>query len=237
MTLQANERNNALSTPWTMQEFFAGSGLVAYGLDGVFRPVWSNDICDKKATVYRANFSDEHFVLGDIKNISGASLPFAHLSWASFPCQDLSLAGSLRGIDAERSGLVHGASVADSHTERNGDFVINNTIIHCTTAPGEPLIQKCKANIRSGCLPIIITIFERVQTALDLAADAELSGRIDVWDIQQFLSTNINEHALFNGTTRNAKLADIIENYNAIIDEKESDPSLRIEFETKCPTH
>jgi len=128
---------------------------------------------------------------------------------------------------------IHGASVADSHTERNGDFVINNTIIHCTTAPGEPLIQKCNANIRSGCLPVIITIFERVRTALDLAADAELSGRIDVWDIQQFLSTNISEHTLFNGAARNAKLADIIENYNAIIDKKETDPSLRIEFEAK----
>jgi len=47
-----------------------------------------------------------HFVLGDIKNIKGRDLPFAHLSWASFPCQDLSLAGSIGGIHASRSGLV-----------------------------------------------------------------------------------------------------------------------------------
>jgi len=128
---------------------------------------------------------------------------------------------------------VYGASVADSPTDRNGDFVINNTIIHCTTAPGEPLIQKCGANIRAGCTPVIITIFERVKTALDLAADADLNGRIEVWDIQQFLSTNINEHSMFDGLVRNAKLADIIEKYNAIIDETETDPSLRIEFEAK----
>jgi len=89
-----------------MHEFFAGSGLVAYGLKGMFRPVWSNDICPKKASVYKANFTGEHFVVGDIKNISGVGLPFAHLSWASFPCQDLSLAGSLGGIDAKRSGLI-----------------------------------------------------------------------------------------------------------------------------------
>ena len=128
---------------------------------------------------------------------------------------------------------IHGASVADAPTERSGDFVISNTILHCTTAPGEPLIHKCKANIRAGCLPVIITIFERVQTALDLAADAELSGRVEVWDIQQFLSTNVNEHSLFDGAARNAKLADLIERYNAIIDEKETDPSLRIEFEAR----
>jgi DNA (cytosine-5)-methyltransferase 1 len=89
-----------------MHEFFAGSGLVAYGLKGMFCPVWSSDICEKKAAVYRANFAGRHFVLEDIKNVCGADLPFAHLSWASFPCQDLSLAGMLGGIDARRSGLV-----------------------------------------------------------------------------------------------------------------------------------
>lgn len=121
---------------------------------------------------------------------------------------------------------IHGASVADASTDRSGDFIINNTILHCTTAPGEPLIQKCKENIRAGCLPVIITIFDRVKTALDLASDADLSGRIEVWDIQQFLSTNVNEHSLFDGSARNAKLADIISKYNVIIDEKETDPSL-----------
>jgi hypothetical protein len=128
---------------------------------------------------------------------------------------------------------IHGAYVADSPTDRSGDFVISNTILHCTTAPGEPLIHKCKTNIRAGYFPIIITIFDRVKTALDLAADADLSGRIEVWDIQQFLSTNISEHSLFDGAARNAKLADIIEKYNAIITEVETDPSLRIEFEAK----
>jgi len=104
--LEATSKVNLSQAPWTMHEFFAGSGLVAYGLKGMFRPVWSNDICPKKAAVYRANFEDSHFVLDDIKNISGVSLPYAHLSWASFPCQDLSLAGSIGGIDAKRSGLV-----------------------------------------------------------------------------------------------------------------------------------
>lgn len=80
---------------------------------------------------------------------------------------------------------------------------------------------------------MIITIFKRVRTALDLAADAGLEGRVDVWDIQQFLSTNINEHSLFDSSARSAKLADIIEKYNAIIEEKETDPSLKIEYEPK----
>lgn len=104
--MDANPKVTVASAPWTMHEFFAGSGLVAYGLRGMFRPVWANDISPRKAAVYEANLPSQHFVLDDIKNISGNDLPFAQVSWASFPCQDLSLAGSMGGIDAQRSGLV-----------------------------------------------------------------------------------------------------------------------------------
>ena len=94
------------AAPYTMLEFFAGSGLVACGMKGMFDSIWANDICEKKAAVYRANAADDHFVLGDICNVSGRDLPAANLSWASFPCQDLSLAGLSGGIHASRSGLV-----------------------------------------------------------------------------------------------------------------------------------
>lgn len=87
-------------------EFFAGSGLVAEGLKQYFRPVWANDICSKKADVYKANHSAKHFHLGSIVDVDGFTLPDASLAWASFPCQDLSLAGQTEGINAARSGLV-----------------------------------------------------------------------------------------------------------------------------------
>ena len=70
--------------PFRMHEFFAGSGLVAYGMKGMFMPVWSNDINDRKASVYKANFVSDHFLLGDIKDVKGDELPPTHLSWASF---------------------------------------------------------------------------------------------------------------------------------------------------------
>ena len=107
------------------------------------------------------------------------------------------VAAKLCLIMPENAFEIHGASVADAPTERSGDFVINNTIIHCTTMPGALLIEKCKANLRGGCHPVIITIFERVHTALNLAEDAGLAGRVEVWDIQQFLSSNVYEHSLF----------------------------------------
>jgi len=140
------------------------------------------------------------------------------------------VAAKLCLIMPEGSFEIHGASVADAPTARSGDFVINKTIIHCTTSVGDLLINKCKSNINSGYRPVIITIFERVQTALNQIEDAGLAGRVEVWDIQQFLSSNVHEHSLFDEDKRNAKLGAIIENYNQIVMEKETDPSLRIEF-------
>lgn len=87
-------------------EFFAGSGLVAQGLSDFFQPAWANDICAKKAAVYTANHGGGHFHLGSISDISGGTLPWTPVAWASFPCQDLSLAGLTEGINGSRSGLV-----------------------------------------------------------------------------------------------------------------------------------
>ena len=65
------------------------------------------------------------------------------------------VAAKLCLILPEGSFEIHGASVADGPTDRNGDFVIGNTVIHCTTMPGALLIEKCKANLRAGCHPVI----------------------------------------------------------------------------------
>ncbi|MDR3121974.1 MAG: DNA cytosine methyltransferase [Clostridiales bacterium] len=78
--IQPIDRRVDLScAPWTMHEFFAGSGLVAYGLKGMFSPIWANDISEKKTAVYSANFKNNHFILDDIKKVNGADLPCAHL--------------------------------------------------------------------------------------------------------------------------------------------------------------
>lgn len=45
-------------------DFFDGSGLVTQGAKHACVPVWSNDICPKKAAIYRANHGDGHLHLG-----------------------------------------------------------------------------------------------------------------------------------------------------------------------------
>jgi DNA (cytosine-5)-methyltransferase 1 len=90
----------------TALDFFAGSGLVSHALSPYFKTIWANDICPKKAAVFMANHNDTPFAQCSITAVSGKQIPFGILSWASFPCQDLSLAGNLNGIQAKRSGLV-----------------------------------------------------------------------------------------------------------------------------------
>ncbi len=68
----------------------------------------------------------------------------------------------------------------------------------CSPIKSSLLIEICKANLRGGFHPVIITILKRVHTALNLAEDAELAGRVEVWDIQQFLSGSVYEHNLFD---------------------------------------
>jgi DNA (cytosine-5)-methyltransferase 1 len=91
-------------------EFFAGGGLARLGLEPDFACTFANDLSPAKAAAYRSAFppgDDMHE--GDIWKLTPAKMPGkAALAWASFPCQDLSLAGARRGLAAPRSGAFWG---------------------------------------------------------------------------------------------------------------------------------
>ncbi len=89
----------------TCLDFFAGSGLVSAGLSNEFSTIWANDISAKKAAVFNANNTASVLQVCPIENVRGDLLPKADMSWGSFPCQDLSLAGDINGLFAPRSGL------------------------------------------------------------------------------------------------------------------------------------
>lgn len=125
---------------------------------------------------------------------------------------------------------IHGASDADDQTGREGDFIVGDTAIHCTTAPAGLLIEKCKSNLGHGLNPVIVTVSDRVVTARNLLEDAGIGSRVEVWDLQQFLSINVYEHGLFSSNDRRRFLADLVSGYNGIIDECKTDPSLHIEY-------
>lgn len=83
--------------------------MVRGGLGPDWTCRFANDIDAKKAASYRANWGDDSLHLGDVANVEPRQLPGqADLAWASFPCQDLSLAGAGLGLAGHRSGAFHG---------------------------------------------------------------------------------------------------------------------------------
>lgn len=125
----------------------------------------------------------------------------------------------------------HGFSVADAPSNRSGDFLIGDVAIHVTTAPGEALIRKCQGNLSLGLRPLIVTTEDGVGGAKALSKQAGVDDRLDVIEIEQFIATNVYEWSVFERDARPTAVQDIIERYNRIVADVESDPSLRIEFE------
>lgn len=92
-------------------EFFAGIGLMRLGLERAgWKVVYSNDIDENKYEIYAANFPDapRHFVLEDIHRVSVNKIPDIQLATASFPCNDLSLAGAMAGLGGRHSSAFWG---------------------------------------------------------------------------------------------------------------------------------
>ena len=107
----------ALDAPFRFYEFFAGAGMARMGLGNDWECVWANDNDARKREIYEHNFGSTHFDARDVFDVAeeigsesadkstSPSFPRnVDMAWASFPCQDLSLAGWQRGMSAKRSG-------------------------------------------------------------------------------------------------------------------------------------
>ena len=111
VALKGTEANaRALLPQKTVAEFFAGIGLMRMGLERQgWRVAFANDIDRQKHAMYQGHFgADAQFVLGDIHAIPVERVPTVALATASFPCNDLSLAGSRRGLSGKQSSAFWG---------------------------------------------------------------------------------------------------------------------------------
>jgi DNA (cytosine-5)-methyltransferase 1 len=91
-------------------EFFAGIGLMRIGLEKAgWRIALANDIDDDKWEMYKAHFGDTgEFIVEDIHKLKPDQIPTVALATASFPCNDLSLAGARHGLAGEQSSAFWG---------------------------------------------------------------------------------------------------------------------------------
>ncbi len=80
--------------------------MVSFGLGPQWNCLFANEIDVKKARAYQANHGGgEELYVSDVADVNVDDLPGnPDLVWASFPCQDLSVAGKGRGLAGKRSG-------------------------------------------------------------------------------------------------------------------------------------
>ncbi|WP_310677942.1 DUF4928 family protein, partial [Burkholderia multivorans] len=84
--------------------------------------------------------------------------------------------------------------------------------------------------INDGHRPIIVTTARGLTAAEVLAENAGLGERIDVFEVEQFVALNLYELGKFAAEGRRVAVGDVVTRYNEIVEEVETDPSLKIEF-------
>jgi DNA (cytosine-5)-methyltransferase 1 len=134
----------------TFYEFFSGGGMARLGLGAGWDCLLANDIDPKKMQTYRINFGGEGTVHSDIADLKVKSLPgSAILAWASFPCQDLSLAGNRKGLEGERSATFWGFWSAINTLKLAGRapplLVLENVCGLLTSHAGKDFHDLCRA--------------------------------------------------------------------------------------------
>ena len=144
-------------------EFFCGGGMVRAGLGAGWECLLANDIDAKKARAYAANWGTDRLRVGDIHDLSADDAPSrADLAWASFPCQDLSLAGPGGGLKGKRSGAFWGFHALMEGLVRAGRapkiIALENVVGALTSNRGADFVAICRAvqelGYRFGALTI-----------------------------------------------------------------------------------
>lgn len=139
----------------TYHEFFAGGGMVRAGLGSSWLCRFANDIDPVKAEIYRNNWGEDSLHLGDVKNVTVDELNGqVDLSWASFPCQDLSLAGGGAGLVGSRSSAFRAYWELVKTQEQIGMapkiVVLENVMGAVTSHGGKDFASLCSAFADAG---------------------------------------------------------------------------------------
>ena len=121
-------------------------------------------------------------------------------------------------------------STADAPQGRVGDFSVGDAAIHVTMLPGEAVVERCRDNLEAGLRPVIITRGPGSAVAHELARRHTLEGRIDVFESGQFVALNVYQLGAYVTEGRRSTLGSIVQRYNEIIDDVETDPSLKIDL-------
>ena len=118
-------------------------------------------------------------------------------------------------------------SAADDQGANQGDFQVNDCVIHVTVSPNNGHYDKCLRNISDGFRVFLLVrddMLESTRRIIRQLTDAQAS----VESIESFVSQNIEELAHFAGMRIPQNLKALIEKYNERVAEVDTDLSLQI---------
>ena len=79
---------------------------------------------------------------------------------------------------------------------------------------------------------MLVTRQRGLAVAEGLAENMGISDRIDMFEIEQFVTLNFYELGRFAAEGRRGALWEFVTRYNEIVEEVETDPSLKIELKS-----
>lgn len=104
-------------------DLFAGTGAFSYCLQKInAKCVFSNDIEKTSETIYKLNYPDHNFVLGDLNKIDINTIPEFNILCGGFPCQPFSIAGQQKGFADERSNVFN--KIIEIIQQKNPEIVL-----------------------------------------------------------------------------------------------------------------
>jgi DNA (cytosine-5)-methyltransferase 1 len=191
----------------TFAEFFAGIGLMRLGLE---REGWSvafaNDISADKYEMYETHFKDRQhlYLVKDVHQLEPDDVPTVTLATASFPCNDLSLAGMRQGLGGKQSSAYWGfVKLLDKLGERRPQLVLLENVAGFLTSHGGRDFQAALLALnRLGYAvdPIIIDAGRFVpQSRVRLFVIGRVDDRCHVWeshDASRFYESDVRPKAL-----------------------------------------
>lgn len=77
---------------------------------------------------------------------------------------------------------------------------------------------------------MIVTLQKGMAVAEALAENKGIGDRVDVFEIEQFIALNLYELGTFGAEGRQVAVGDLVNRYNAIVDQVETDPAIKIEL-------
>jgi len=186
-------------------------------------------------------------ILEQYKDLGGIEIPFsASESIASFISKIIAYPSGNSGAILQhlvgaklelrfKNGTLkikhNSSATADKQTRRHGDFDIGSTVIHVTKSPTTEHYRKAKSNAESGRKVYLLVPDKIVRATKELAESdfgSSILRKIDIFSIEQYLTQNLDEMAVYDKNSALKKLKNLLIKYNELIETYENDNSLII---------